>query len=304
MIEEQINFIQVNIKQINEANFNLATTKDGVSLFGSITNLKTFLKGYFVTRLNEADFNQQLVKEFNEKNFVKNKIVEIANQHFISKSDLQSFYDDVLQNALSTQIQKDDFINNALNFIQNSVENQQHFGYVKTSIKKIIEKQYDFIFSNGFPTNLLNINTGVMTSNAGDSAQFLFLARAILAGYNCSNVDVRSSRYDAVVDFNNILLRIQIKGVSSNNAISFKDRDRGGQGIDHTHITNKGKRITSSDCDIYSAVDKEIGICYLIPMNYVDQLDENQITSINLNSLKQYKENWNIIAEVAETKKV
>ncbi|KAF2516807.1 hypothetical protein EYY60_01125 [Flavobacterium zhairuonense] len=304
MIENQIKFIELNIKAINEANFNLNDTEDGIALFGSITNLKTFLKGYFTTRLNERSFSDKLVKEFAEINFIKARIVEIANQHYITKSDLQSFYDDILQRKLITEISKDDFINNSLNFIQNSIPNSYHFGYTKTSLKKILEKQYDFIFSNGFPTNLLNINTGVMTANAGDSAQFLFLARAILAGYNCSNVDVRSSRYDAVVDFNNVLLRLQIKGVSSSNAISFKDRDRGGQGIDHTHITNKGKRITSADCDIYVAVDKEVGICYLIPMNYVDNLDESQITSINLNSLKQYKENWNIIAEVAETKKV
>jgi hypothetical protein len=304
MTDQQIEFIQLHIKAINDVNFNLNETKDGASLFGSITNLKTFLKGYFITRLNKPAFSDQLIQEFTEKNFVKAKITEIANHYFIAKSDLQSFYDEVLQSRLINEIDKDEFINNSLSFIQNSVANPHHFGYTKTSLKKILEKQYDFIFSNGFPTNLLNINTGIMTANAGDSAQFLFLARAILAGYNCSNVDVRSSRYDAVVDFNNILLRLQIKGVSSSNAISFKDRDRGGQGIDHTHITNKGKRITSADCDIYVAVDKEIGICYLIPMNYVDQLEESEITSINLSTLKQYKENWNIIAEVAETRRL
>ncbi|WP_029268396.1 hypothetical protein [Flavobacterium sp. KJJ] len=302
MNDKQIEFIQLNIQEINDVNFSLS--KKGLALFGSITNLKTFLKGYFITRLNEGEFSKQLIKEFTDKHFVKAKITEIANLHLIAKSDLQSFYDEVLQSTLINEINKDEFIINALNFIQNSISNQHQFAYTKTSLRKILEKQYDFIFSNGFPTNLLNINTGVMTANAGDSAQFLFLARAILAGYNCSNVDVRSSRYDAVVDFNNVLLRLQIKGVSSSNAISFKDRDRGGQGIDHTHITNKGKRITSADCDIYVAVDKEIGICYLIPMSHVDSLDESDITSINLNTLIQYKENWNIIAEVAETRKL
>ncbi len=302
MNDHQIAYIEQNIKEINQANFNL--NKEGITLFGSITNLKTFLKGYFITRLNETEFHNKLIKDFSERNFVKAKIIEIADQYFIAKSDLQSFYDEALQSSLIDEIDKEEFINNSLSFIQKNISNQHQFGYTKTSLRKILEKQYDFIFSNGFPTNLLNINTGIMTANAGDSAQFLFLARAILAGYNCSNVDVRSSRYDAVVDFNNVLLRLQIKGVSSSNAISFKDRDRGGQGIDHTHITNKGKRITSADCDIYVAVDKEIGICYLIPMSYVDNLEEHEITSINLNTLKQYKENWNIIAEVAETKRI
>lgn len=302
MTTEQLKFLKQNIVTINDANFNLSETKNGVALFGSITNIKTFLKGYFVDRLNDIKFNKKLIKEFRDKNFVKARIVDIANEHIISKSDLQSFYNNSLQKSLAEEIDKEDFINNSLIFIQNSALNQHHFSYTKTSLRKIIEKQYDFIFSNGFPTNILNINTGVMTANAGDSAQFLFLARAILAGYNCSNVDVRSSRYDAVVDFNNVLLRLQIKGVSSGNSISFKDRDRGGQGIDHTHERNKGQRITSADCDIYVAVDKEVGICYLIPMSYVDKLNIEQITSINLSTLHHYKENWNIISEVAKTK--
>lgn len=302
MTREQLLFIEYYIEEINSPNFNLSTKPGGNGLFGSITNLKTFLKGYFIVKLNDPMYYELLIQEFRNSNFVKTRIVEIANLNLISKSDLQSFYGDILQRNLINKINKVDYINNSLTFIKDSVGNTNHFKYTKTSIKKILGKQYDFIFSNGFPTNLLNINTGVMTANAGDSAQFLFLARAILAGYNCSNVDVRSSKYDAVVDYNNILLRLQIKGVSSSNSISFKDRDRGGQGIDHNHETNKGKRITSADCDIYVAVDKEVGICYLIPMTYVDGLSEDEILSINLNTLQHYKENWNIISEVAVIK--
>lgn len=302
MTQEQLLYIQNHIIEINSPNFNLSATAGGNELFGSVTNLKTFLKGFLITKLNDPVFYEQIIQEFSDLNFRKARIPEIANQFFVSKSDLQSFYDDVLQRRLLLEINKDEFINNSLAFLQTSIANRNHFRYTKNSVKKILEKQYDFIFTNGFPSNILNINTGVMTANAGDSAQFLFLARAILAGYNCSNVDVRSSRYDAVVDFNNVLLRIQIKGVSSSNSISFKDRDRGGQGIDHRHETNIGKRITSADCDIYVAVDKEVGICYLIPMSYVDGLADEDILSINLSTLGAYKENWNIISEVAELK--
>jgi len=145
--------------------------------------------------------------------------------------------------------------------------------------------------TNGFQTNLNNINSGVMTANAGDSAQFLFLSRAILAGYNCSNVDVRSSRYDAVIDYNDKLLRIQIKGVSGT-SISFKDRDRGGQGIDTSHDRNIGQRITGADCDIYVAVDKTVGTCYIIPMHIIDPLPFDTVKNMNLRDLEVHKENW------------
>lgn len=303
MTQEQLLYIQNHIIAINSPNFNLNATPDGIELFGSITNLKAFLKGFFITKLNDEVFYNQIIQEFRALNFRKARIPEIANRFFVSKSDLQSFYDDVLQRQLILEVNKDEFINNALAFLQMRIANQYHFRYTKNSLKKILGKQYDFIFTNGFPSNILNINAGVMTANAGDSAQFLFLARAILAGYNCSNVDVRSSRYDAVVDFNNVLLRLQIKGVSSSNSISFKDRDRGGQGIDHRHERNIGKRITSADCDIYAAVDKEVGICYLIPMSYVDGLSDEDILSINLTTLGDYKENWDIISEVAELKR-
>lgn len=174
------------------------------------------------------------------------------------------------------------------------------FKFIKSKLAKVLEKALFVASIDGFSTNLLNINSGIMTANAGDSAQFLFVARAILAGFNASNVDVRSSRYDAIVDFENTLLRIQIKGISSGEIISFKDRDRGGQGIDHTHERNRGKRITKADCDIYVAVDKQVGICYLIPMSFADTLSDDECSKVKLEQVQNFKENWDIIKEVAK----
>lgn len=113
---------------------------------------------------------------------------------------------------------------------------------------------------------------------------------------------MRSSRYDAIVDYNNVLLRIQVKGITNSNIISFKDRDRGGQGIDYTHESNRGKRITGKDCDIYVAVDKQVGICYIIPMYFADNLVDDEYEKVNIREVQQFKENWEIIKEVAETK--
>ena len=157
--------------------------------------------------------------------------------------------------------------------------------------------------TNGFSNNINHINSGIMTANAGDSAEFIFVARAILAGFNCSSVDVRSSRYDAIIDFNDKLLRVQIKGISSGNNISFKDRDRGGQGIDHKHESNICKRITSKDGDIYVALDKQVGICYIIPMEWADKLSDEKCKNIKLAEVLEYKENWNIIKDMTSTNK-
>ncbi len=108
---------------------------------------------------------------------------------------------------------------------------------------------------------------------------------------------MRSSRYDAIIDVDAKLIRIQIKGITSSNNISFFDRDRGGQGIDHTHERNRGKRITSKDCDIYVAVDKQVGICYIIPMKYADSLSDEKAKNIKLSEVKEFLENWDVILD-------
>ncbi|WP_223810425.1 hypothetical protein [Campylobacter sp. LR291e] len=38
---------------------------------------------------------------------------------------------------------------------------------------------------DGFSTNLLHINSGVMTANAGDSAQFLFFGKGDFGWIQC-----------------------------------------------------------------------------------------------------------------------
>ena len=131
------------------------------------------------------------------------------------------------------------------------------------------------------------------------SAEFLFIARVIIAGFSCSKVDIRTSRYDVIIDYKSVL-SVQIKGVNSDSTISFVDRDRGGQGNDHTHERNRGERITSQDCDIYVAVDKQVGICYLIPMEqYADKLTLNEAKNVKQSSIVEYRKR-NIINQLAQ----
>ncbi len=247
--------------------------------------------------------SQKLIEALIEKEYKKSKIKEIANEFGLKKSDLEKFYDRTFFLDIAREINLKELSEMNLQRIEENIPNEKKkkFQFIKTKLKHIIEKSLYIAMTNGFPVNINNIESGVMTANAGDSAEFIFVARAILAGFNCSSVDVRSSRYDAIIDYSNKLLRVQIKGISTGNSISFKDRDRGGQGIDHKHETNLGQRITSKDCDIYVAVDKQVGICYIIPMSFADKLSNEECKRINLNRIEKYKENWNIIKE--ETKK-
>jgi hypothetical protein len=242
------------------------------------------------------------IDDLKKVNYTKSKIAEIAKKYELTTSELKKYYQTKFFQNISKLINLDELSQINLEEIEKKIttdELKHEFKFIKTDLKKIIEKSLSIAMTNGFTTNINHVKSGVMTANAGDSAEFIFVARAILAGFNCSSVDVRSSRYDAIIDYNGKLLRVQIKGISTGNSISFKDRDRGGQGIDHKHVTNIGRRITSKDCDIYVAVDKQVGICYIIPMNYADTFSDEDCKSIKLSDIVDYKENWDIIKQKA-----
>ena len=242
------------------------------------------------------------IEALKENAYKKNSLKTIAKKFNIKESELKKYYQTTFFKHVSKNVDLTELSKINLNNIENALTNdtlKNEFKFIKTDLKKIIEKTLYIALTNGFSTNINKINSGVMVANAGDSAEFIFVARAILAGFNCSSVDVRSSKYDAIIDFNNKLLRVQVKGISTGNSISFKDRDRGGQGIDHTHERNIGKRITSQDCDIYIAVDKQVGICYIIPMTWADNLADDKYKTVPLKDIIDFKENWNIIKEKA-----
>jgi len=287
-------FIDKYINQINESGFKVVFKKiDSESNpFNSITDLHEYLSNKIH---NEFDSHKnEIYLNWKKENFVKARIKDIANTYKFKKGHLEDYLLRLVGNKMCDSLENnkiDSIISDFVNNIENSYSDVG-FKSIKSDFIKVFKNSLLFNFQRGFPINLENLNSGVMTANAGDSHQFLFLARAILAGFNCSNVDVRSSRYDAIIDYNNKLYKIQVKGItSSESTIKFRDRDRGGQGIDHTHERNRGKKITSKDCDIYAAVDKNTGVCYLIPMNWVD---ENKIETLRISEIKRFKESWDI----------
>lgn len=289
-------FVEENIARFNEkpSEFKNAEFND--------TQIKDYLRQRFITKCDEANFKDKILQSFASKEYKKNKIIEIANDEILYKTDIENFLEAQIFFNIFNEIELAELKTLTLNHIETKINNDKQFKFIKNKLAKVLEKAIFVASIDGFSTNLLNINSGIMTANAGDSAQFLFVARAILAGFNASNVDVRSSRYDAIVDFNDMLLRIQIKGISNGEIISFKDRDRGGQGIDYTHERNRGKRITKADCDIYVAVDKQVGICYLIPMSFADTLSDDECNKVRLEQVQNFKENWEVIKEVAKAK--
>ncbi|ELK5620561.1 hypothetical protein Q6T38_001419 [Campylobacter upsaliensis] len=258
------------------------------SLFNEM-QIKDYLKKRFREKCENEAFKEKILKDFANLSYQKSKIIDLANQETLYKNDLLHFLERQIFLDIFKGLDLEQLKDKSLAYIKQNTDELQ-FKFIQSKLNKILEKALFLASMDGFSANLLQINSGVMISNAGDSAEFLFVARAILAGFNASSVDVRSSRYDAIVDYNGTLLRIQIKGITGG-LISFKDRDRGGQGIDYKHQSNQGKRITSKDCDIYAAVDKQVGICYLIPMSFADSLNDKECEKVRLEQISLYKEN-------------
>lgn len=292
-------FVEENIEEINHS---IGSFKVQKGREYSDIDIKQYLKSKIFDELyKNPNQLEQILEEFSKYDFKKTKVEILANKYIYYKSDLFKLIKQLFFAELNLQVEKNDeiIINHLMKNIFETIDmDERKQKYVSRDLRRVLSKSLFIATTNGFPVNIINVESGTMTANAGDSAQFLFLSRAILAGYNASNVDVRSSRYDTIIDYKGKLLKVQVKGISSD-IISFKDRDRGGQGIDHNHERNKGKRITSKDCDIYVAVDKQVGICYLIPMNVIDTWPDEKINAVKTSELLVYKENWKVIDNMA-----
>ena len=285
-------FINKYIVEINSTGFKNLFKNINNDTFENYTDFENFIKNK--TFLEYSKYEDEIFKKWKNLNFVKARVDDLAIEYKLKGSNLKELLLKSVGNKLCVAHRKNEFDDLIDDFIKNLGDNFQNLGFssIQNDFKKVFCNSLHFNFQRGFPINLENLNSGVMVANAGDSHQFLFLARAILAGYECSNVDVRSSRYDAIIDYKNRLFKIQVKGItSSTSSISFRDRDRGGQGIDHNHERNKGKKITSKDCDIYAAVDKNSGVCYLIPMKWVDKNGEEKL---KMKEVSQFKEKWDV----------
>lgn len=288
-------FVNDNIALINEKITEFRKKKYPDLVFDQ-TDIKRYMKDRFIRYVSDEARKQDLIDRFEAVEFAHNRIQEIAVTVGLRSVDLEEFYQKIIFEELS-QMDSGSICNSVIDTILNhSSFTPQKKRYAKLQLKRIMNKAIYLTLKNGYTFNRHNTEEGIMTANAGDSAQFLFLARAILAGYNCSNVDVRSSRYDAVIDQNGRLFRVQVKGITKD-TIQFKDRDRGGRGIDTENERNRGRRITSDDCDLYVAVDKQIGICYIIPTT---KIEEWNVDSKSVSSVGEYRENWGIIDQLGQ----
>lgn len=280
----------------NEKIFSQKRMIDGLELDFYSTHIKNYLHNKLMESINEnSNLKDELWTEFKKREFADSAIKNIAIERKYYHGDLRKLFRQLTYERLAkTNISLEQIATPILEKIDDSEKE-----YCKSELIPMLEKALFWVLKGGFAENLTDINSGIMKSNAGDGAELMFVGRAILAGYNCSQVDVRTSSYDAIIDVRGEIYRVQIKGFSAE-SVSFETQTRGGQGVDSKHVSNKSKRVTSSDCDLYVGVDKRMGICYIIPTHQIDQWG---VGSKNTKELEAYRENWKVIEEMAIRKK-
>lgn len=289
-------FVQDNIQIINDR---ITNFRDHASGFSDI-DIKNHLQSKLTNYISNPDNVITILDDLSRVSYVKARVIDIANARCFYKPHLEKFYKSEVLKSVFNSVDLAQLADENISLLSNRFgADSREIAFINSDLKSLLNKSLFLVSLGGFSSDLQRGDSGLRVANEGDSAQFLFVARAILAGFNCSNVDVRSSRYDVIIDYANHLLRIQVKGITSGSTVSFFDRDRGGQGIDHTHSRNRGGRITAVDCDIYVAVDKQVGSCYIIPMSYADALDESEARNVSLVNIQTYLENWKTIIDVA-----
>jgi hypothetical protein len=146
--------------------------------------------------------------------------------------------------------------------------------------------------------NLTNIEGGVFRTMNGNADEMIAIGRVIKAGFPCSRVDVTNAKYDAIVDIGGCqkLLRIQIKGTGTD-TINFTGGYRSGKQINRD-APSRVYKYTEKDCDLIIGIDTNNGECYIIPIVDIFEWKNTK----KLKDLQEYKENWNILIEMAKTK--
>lgn len=146
--------------------------------------------------------------------------------------------------------------------------------------------------------NLTNIEKGVFRTMNGNADELIAIGRVIKAGFQCSRVDVANAKYDAIVDLGGKqkLLRIQIKGTKTG-ILNFQGGTRSGEQINRG-VPKRTYKYTVKDCDLIIGVDGLNGECYIIPILDITDWGNTK----RLLSLGKYKENWQILIDIAQEK--
>jgi hypothetical protein len=135
---------------------------------------------------------------------------------------------------------------------------------------------------------LTTYQTGNLIGVQGAGNEQLVAARALKHGFLVFFKLWSDTKYDMVLESENILFRVQVKA-SSTASFPFKARQRGGV----QQPKKKPPRFyTRKDCDLLVGVDSTTGDCYIFPIDYVTHYGKD---SISRKDAHPFLERWDYI---------
>lgn len=137
--------------------------------------------------------------------------------------------------------------------------------------------------------NTTGVSDGSFRSLNGAADESIFQGKASKAGYYCFFKVWRDMPYDAVVDHEGILFRIEVKG-SSGNSFSVTRGGRSGEQINRA-VASRTRIIERGDCDFVVGVDSNNGDCYIIPTDIIEVIG---VENISRRTVSDYLEKWDL----------
>ena len=101
--------------------------------------------------------------------------------------------------------------------------------------------------------NIANLDPGGQRSILGYAGESLVIGRALVCGYNLFFKAWRDSKYDAVLDHDGILYRVEIKQSRDGEQLSLTSGGRSGQQI-NKQAASREEIVSTKDCEILIGV--------------------------------------------------
>jgi len=138
--------------------------------------------------------------------------------------------------------------------------------------------------------NIAKMPPGNFRSIAGYASESLVVGRAMICGFIIFVKAWRDSKYDAVLDAHGALYRIEIKGTAGESDISTTSGGRAGEQISR-QAESREKPLSTQDCDWLIATTSMNGICWIIPVEFIEIL---QVRQLKIRDIDLFKEKWAI----------
>ena len=130
---------------------------------------------------------------------------------------------------------------------------------------------------------------GTYRSLSGAASENIFIGRASAAGFFCFFKVWRDMPYDAILDYQGTLYRVEVKGSAGTN-FDISRGGRSGKQIDKSAKSRK-RPINREDCDFVVCVDTNTNDCYIVPVDFIEVAGG---MSFSKTCLAQFKEKWEL----------